>query len=73
MIQDETRRYKTRRDKTRQDKRRCDESDARSTMVEENEISAYLVHCLCEHSLFNIKHIYKPNKKKEYVHGPKRK
>ena len=34
--------------------------------MEENEISAYLVYCLCEHPLFHIKYIHKPNKEKEY-------
>ena len=49
----------------KQDKRRCDSSGARGRRVEENEISAYLVHCLYNHLLFHIKYIHKPNKEKE--------
>ena len=66
MQLDEMRPDEMRRDEMRQDKRRCDASGARGRRVEENEISAYLVHCLYNHPLFHIEYIHKPNTEKEY-------
>ena len=42
---------------------RCDASGARGRRVEENEISAYLAHCLYNHPLFHIE------KKKTVAHA----